>query len=111
MNSIFGSYQSSSSDVCIILLHSFLWKVLESRIGRQDVGRMWANPFAAVPIPVPEQADEWEGVSVSKPFQVHQTEVEVITVDDEVDNVGELLLKIPSNITVVRQTDKVSLNI
>ena len=109
MNSIFGSYQSSSSDVCIILLHIFLLKVLESRIGRQDVGQ--ANPFAAVPIPVPEQADEWEGVSVSKPFQVHQTEVEVITMEEEVDNVGEVLLKIPSNITVVRQTDKVSLNI
>ena len=48
LHSIFDTFQSSSSDVSIILLHSFLPKVLESRIGRQDVGQ--SNPFASVPI-------------------------------------------------------------
>jgi len=47
--------------------------------------------------------------SVSKPFQMHQSDVEVITMEEEVDNIGEVLLKIPSNITIVRQKDEVSL--
>ena len=48
---------------------------------------------------------------VSKPIQLHQAEVEVVTLEEkEEDNVGEVLLKIPSNITVVRQKDEVSLN-
>ena len=48
--------------------------------------------------------------TVSKPFQLHQVEVEVINVEEKEDSVGEVLLKIPSNITVVRQKDEVSCN-
>jgi len=77
--------------------------------------RMWKSPALATPPSV------WGGASsgqrlatrplfrmVSKPFQLN-AEVEVITVEEKEDNVGEVLLKIPSNITVVRQKDEVSL--
>ena len=47
---------------------------------------------------------------MSKPFQLHQVEVEVINVEEKEDSEGEVLLKIPSNITVVRQKDEVSCN-
>ena len=78
--------------------------------------RMWKSPALASPPSVWGGALSGQRLAtrplfrmVSKPFQLN-AEVEVITVEEKEDNVGEVLLKIPSNITVVRQKDEVSLN-
>jgi len=77
--------------------------------------RMWKSPALAMPPPLWGGAPSGQRLAtrplfrmVSKPFQLN-AEVEVITVEEKEDNMGEVLLKIPSNITVVRQKDEVSL--
>ena len=79
--------------------------------------RMWKSPSLATPPPLWGRAPSGQRLAtrplfrmVSKPFQLN-AEVEVITVEEKEDNMGEVLLKIPSNITVVRQKDEVSLRI
>jgi len=57
---------------------------------------------------VQEKSDQEAGKVERLQERVRELEEEVITMEEE-DNVGEWLLKIPSNITVVRQKDEVSL--
>ena len=82
--------------------------------------RMWKSPALTTPPSLWGGAPSGQRLAtrpfirmVSKPFQLHQAEawaeVEVINVDEkEVDNTG--LLRIPANITVVRQRDEVIFN-
>jgi len=74
--------------------------------------RLWKSPALSTPPPVASGqrlATRPLFRTVSKPFQL-QSEVEVITVEEKEEvNMGQMLRKIPSNITVVRQKDEVSL--
>jgi len=83
--------------------------------------RMWKSPALTTPPPLWGGAPSCQRLAarplfrtVSQPFQLHQAEVEIITVEEtKAVNTDEKwkagLLKIPSNITVVRQKDEVYL--